>query len=92
MYMEADLSLAPSQQDALRAILARFPGTDPDAVTGDGLAETLDDALAQGDAPFDYTNDIAPWFEGTVAVDGARPAARSGERPTTGDRRAAGRQ
>ncbi len=68
MYMEADLSLAPSQQDALRAILARFPGTDPDAVTGDGLAETLDDALAQGDAPFDYTNDIAPWFEGTVAV------------------------
>jgi Protein of unknown function (DUF3352) len=68
MYMEADLSLAPSQQDALRAILARFPGTDPDAVTGDGLAETLDNALAQGDAPFDYTNDIAPWFEGTVAL------------------------
>jgi Protein of unknown function (DUF3352) len=68
MYVEADLSLATSQQDALRAILARFPGTDPDAVTTDGLAEVLDDALAQGEAPFDYTNDIAPWFEGTVAV------------------------
>jgi len=68
MYMEADLSLAPSQQDALRAILARFPGTDPDAVTDEGLADALDKALAQGDAPFDYSNDIAPWFEGTVAV------------------------
>jgi Protein of unknown function (DUF3352) len=68
MYMEADLSLAPSQQDALRAILARFPGTDPDALTGDGLAQTLDEALAQGDAPFDYSTDIASWFEGTVAV------------------------
>ena len=68
MYMEADLSLAPSQQDALRAILARFPGTDSDVMTADGLAKALDDALAQSDAPFDYTNDIAPWFEGTVAV------------------------
>ena len=68
MYMEADLSLSASQEDALRAILARFPGTDPDAVSGDGLAEALDEALDQAEAPFDYTNDIAPWFEGTVAV------------------------
>jgi hypothetical protein len=68
MYLEADLSLAPSQQEALSAILERFPGTDPDAVTGDGLARALDDALAKSDAPFDYSNDIAPWFEGTVAV------------------------
>ena len=68
MYVEADLSLSTSQQDALRAILARFPGTDPDVATSDGLAKALDDALAQGEAPFDYTNDIAPWFEGTVAV------------------------
>ena len=35
---------------------------------GDALAQTLDDALAQDDAPFDYSNDIAPWFEGTVAI------------------------
>jgi hypothetical protein len=68
MYMEADLSLSASQEDALRAILARFPGTDPNAVSGDGLAEALDEALDQAEAPFDYTNDIAPWFEGTVAV------------------------
>ncbi len=92
MYMEADLSLSASQEDALRAILARFPGTDPDAVSGDGLAEALDEALDQAEAPFDYTNDIAPWFEGTVAVDRARPAARPVHRPTAGDRRAAGRQ
>ncbi|HEY7848373.1 MAG TPA: DUF3352 domain-containing protein [Candidatus Limnocylindria bacterium] len=68
VYMEADLSLPPNQQDALRAILARFPGTDPDAAMGDGLARTLDAALVKSDAPFDYSNDIAPWFEGTVAV------------------------
>jgi hypothetical protein len=68
MYMEADLSLSPAQQDALRAILARFPGTDPNSVMGDALAQTLDDQLAQSKAPFDYSNDIAPWFEGTVAV------------------------
>ncbi len=68
MYLEADLSLSPNQADALHAILARFPGTDPDVVTGDGLAQAIDDALEQGEAPFDYTNDIAPWFEGTVAV------------------------
>ena len=68
MYMEADLSLSASQADALRAILARFPGTDPNAVSGDGLAEALDEALDQAEAPFDYTHDIAPWFEGTVAV------------------------
>ena len=68
MYLEADLSLSASQQDALRAILARFPGTDPDAVTGEGLAKALDDGLEQAAAPFDYSNDVAPWFEGTVAV------------------------
>ena len=87
MYLEADLSLAASQEDALRAILARFPGTDPDAVSGDGLAAALDEALDQGEAPFDYSNDIAPWFEGTVAVtvldepldpDSARPPATGG--------------
>ena len=67
MYVEADLSLSPSQLESLRAILARFPG-DKDAMLGDALAQTLDDALAQDDAPFDYSNDIAPWFEGTVAI------------------------
>lgn len=67
MYLEADLALAPSQEDALRAILARFPG-DKDEMIGDALAQTLDDALAQESAPFTYSDDIAPWFEGTVAV------------------------
>ena len=67
MYMEADLSLAPGQEDALRAILARFPG-DKEEMLGEALATTLDDALAADDAPFNYSGDIAPWFEGTVAV------------------------
>jgi hypothetical protein len=67
MYMEADLSLPASQQASLQAILARFPG-DKDTMLGDALAQTLDDALEQDNAPFDYSNDIAPWFEGSVAV------------------------
>jgi Protein of unknown function (DUF3352) len=67
MYLEADLSLPASQQASLQAILARFPG-DKDAMLGEALAQTLDDALAQDNAPFDYSDDIAPWFEGTVAV------------------------
>ncbi|HEX5579884.1 MAG TPA: DUF3352 domain-containing protein, partial [Candidatus Limnocylindria bacterium] len=67
MYMEADLSLPAGQQASLQAILARVPG-DKDAMLGAALAETLDQALAQDNAPFDYSNDIAPWFEGTVAV------------------------
>ena len=92
MYMEADLSLSASQEDALRAILARFPGTDPDAVSGDGLAEALDEALDQADAPLRLHQRHRALVRGNRGRDRARPAARPVQRPTAGDRRAAGRQ
>lgn len=68
MYMEARLDLPGAQRENLRAILERFPSADADAVLSEALAETLDDALASGGAPFDYSNDIAPWFDGGVAI------------------------
>lgn len=68
MYVEARLDLPGAQRENLRAILERFPSADADAVLTEALAETLDDALASGGAPFDYSTDIAPWFDGAVAM------------------------
>lgn len=68
VYLEARLDLPGAQRQNLRSILERFPGADADAVLTDALAATLDDALASGGAPFDYSNDIAPWFDGSVAM------------------------
>jgi hypothetical protein len=69
MYMEARLDLPAGQRDSLRAILDRFPGVDADDVLTEALADTLDDAMGAGTAlPFDYSGDIAPWFDGRVAV------------------------
>jgi len=68
IYAEARLDLPGAQRDNLRALLERFPAADADAILTDALADTLDGALAGGGAPFDYSNDIAPWFDGTVAV------------------------
>ena len=68
MYFEMNLDLPGAQRDNLRAILDRFPAIQADDILSDALAQTLDDALAQGNAPFDYSNDIAPWFDGSVAA------------------------
>ncbi|HEX6127544.1 MAG TPA: DUF3352 domain-containing protein, partial [Candidatus Limnocylindria bacterium] len=68
MYFEARLDLPGTQRANLRGLLERFPAADVDAILGDALADTLDEALASGDAPFDYSNDVAPWFDGTMAV------------------------
>src|SRR5687767_1132575 len=46
IYMEARLDLPTGQRESLRAILERFPSVDPDAVLGEAVADTLDDALA----------------------------------------------
>jgi hypothetical protein len=67
MYAEARLDLPGSQRANLQALLSRFPAADPDAVLGEALAETFDEALADSNAPFDYSNDVAPWFDGTLA-------------------------
>jgi hypothetical protein len=69
IYMEARLDLPAGQRDSLRSILERFPGIDADDVLTDALADTLDDAMGSGTSlPIDYSGDIAPWFDGRVAV------------------------
>lgn len=68
MYAEARLDLPGAQRANLRALLDRFPGADVDAILTDALADTLDQALAEGEAPFDYSGDVAPWFDGTLAM------------------------
>jgi hypothetical protein len=68
MYVEARFDLPGAQRDNLRALLERFPSADADAILTDALAATLDDALAGGGTPFDYSTDIAPWFDGSVAI------------------------
>lgn len=67
IYLEADLSLPAGQRENLRAILERFPALDPSDVLSEALADTLDDALAGASTPFDYSNDVAPWFDGSLA-------------------------
>ncbi len=67
MYAEARLDLPGSQRANLQALLERFPAADPDAVLSEALADTFDQALADSNAPFDYSNDVAPWFDGTFA-------------------------
>ena len=66
MYLEANLDLPDAQRADLRALIERFPGADADQLLGSALADTLDRALSG--APFDYSTDIAPWFDGQVAV------------------------
>lgn len=69
IYMEARLDLPAGQRESLRAILERFPAADADAILTDALATTLDEALASmTPALFDYSSDIAPWFDGRVAM------------------------
>ena len=68
IYAEARLDLPGAQRANLRALLERFPAADADAILTEALADTLDEALADGGAPFDYSTDVAPWFDGTLAM------------------------
>jgi hypothetical protein len=68
MYLEARLDLPGTQRAQLRAILERFPGIEADEILGQALADTLDKALADANASFDYSGDIAPWFDGQLAL------------------------
>jgi hypothetical protein len=68
VYLEARLDLPTGQRESLRTILERFPDADPDAILGEALADTLDEGLANMRAPIDYSSDVAPWFDGRVAV------------------------
>jgi hypothetical protein len=65
-YVEGRLDLPGAQRDNLRALIERFPGADADALLGAALADTLDEAMTG--APFSYSSDVAPWFDGRAAV------------------------
>lgn len=69
MYFEARLDLPGDQRAMARAVLDRFEPIDTDTLLGVGLADWLDQQLAkEHDAKVSYSNDIAPWFSGEVAV------------------------
>jgi hypothetical protein len=68
VYMEARLDLPAGQRESLLAILERFPGVNADEVLGAAMADTLDEALASMRVPATYSTDIAPWFDGRVAL------------------------
>lgn len=70
-YFEARIQPSDAQDAALREFLGRFPaieGIDLDRPLGEQLAEHLDQMLAAEGTEISYANDVAPWFDGHVAV------------------------
>jgi hypothetical protein len=67
-YLEAQLDLPDGQRATLRGLLEKFPAVEADDLLGPALADTIDEALATSSTPFTYSDDIAPWFTGRVAV------------------------
>ncbi len=67
MYMEARLDLPGDQRTLLTQMLAHFPDG-AGSLLGDELAKTLDDKLSKTGAPISYSSDIAPWFDGRLAL------------------------
>lgn len=70
-FVEMRLEPSVAQDGALRELLARFPpieGVDPDQPLYSQLTARLDEVLASEDAGVSWADDIAPWFDGHVAV------------------------
>lgn len=70
-YVEARIEPSAEQDAALRELLGRFPpieGVDLDRPLHDQLVEMIDKAIAEEDVDFTWADDVAPWFDGTVAV------------------------
>jgi hypothetical protein len=67
LYMDARLDLPGDQRALLTELVARFPDG-ADALIGDELTKSLDDKLSKAGAPISYSKDIAPWFDGRLAV------------------------
>ncbi|MGH2427556.1 MAG: DUF3352 domain-containing protein [Candidatus Limnocylindria bacterium] len=70
MYFELRAIPSADQDAALREFLAHFPvtGLDADRPLIDQVADRLDEALSDGDLPFSYEEDVAPWWDGRVAM------------------------
>jgi len=70
-YFEVRLEPSAAQDAALRELLGRFPqidGVDLDRPLHDQLVEHLDQMLAAEDVDVSWTADVAPWFDGHVAI------------------------
>src|SRR5919106_2333865 len=70
LYFEMRVIPSTEQDAALRDLLARFPIPDFDAgrPLTDQWATLLDEALAGSDVDVSWSEDVAPWFDGRVAV------------------------
>ncbi len=70
-YFEMRLEPSSEQDAALRELLGPFPpieGVDLDAPLHDQVVEHLDQMLAAEDAGVSWSDDVAPWFDGHLAV------------------------
>ncbi|MGH2445318.1 MAG: DUF3352 domain-containing protein, partial [Candidatus Limnocylindria bacterium] len=71
LYLELRLEPSAQQDAALREILGRFPpidGIDADQPLYGQLTERLDELLADEAPGLSWSEDIAPWFDGHLAV------------------------
>lgn len=71
LYLELRLEPSGEQDAALRELMGRFPpieGVDLSRPLTDSLTAHLDDLLAAEGAGVTWTNDVAPWFDGRVAI------------------------
>ena len=70
-YVELRLEPSAAQDAALRELLGRFPpieGVDLDRPLYAQMVERLDEMLAEEGAGVSWSADVAPWFDGHVAV------------------------
>ena len=70
-YVEMRLEPSAAQDAALRDFLGAFPaieGLDLERPLSDQLAERLDEMLADEGASVTWADDVAPWFDGRVAL------------------------
>lgn len=59
MYGEAQLRPAEDKQQAIDALLAKFPG---DLSAGKGIGDLIEKALTESDSPISYKKDVQPWL------------------------------
>lgn len=74
-YVEVRIQPSAGQDAALRELLGRFPpieGIVLDRPLHEQLVEKIDEEIDEGATVFSWSEDVAPWFDGTVAV--AMPA------------------
>ena len=70
-YFEMRLDPSTAQDGALRELLGRFPaieGVDLDQPLYAQMAERLDEMLAAEGTGVSWANDVAPWFDGHLAL------------------------